>query len=154
MATYRGRKSWFGKEKRYDMLGIGISALNYYGDLSPKPGAFSTDISFTKPAVSLYYSHRFGPRYALTASFMYGALKGSDKDSADPGDAENGVFRYTRNLSFRNRIKELSVIASVDLFDNSMTYISRVNWTPYVFAGAASVHAQSTGTGARYRSER
>lgn len=137
MATYRGRKTWFAKEKRYDMLGIGVSALNYYGDLSPKPGIFSTDISFTKPALSLFYSHRFGPRYALTASFMYGALKGADKDSADPGDAENGAFRYTRNLSFRNRIKEFSVVASIDLFDNSMTYISRVNWTPYAFGGVA-----------------
>ncbi|MEJ1236851.1 DUF6089 family protein [Chryseolinea sp. T2] len=137
MATYRGRKSWFGKEKRYDMLGIGISALNYYGDLSPKPGIFSTDITFTKPAIALSYSHRFGPRYAISASFMYGALKGSDKESADPGDAENGTYRYTRNLSFRNRIKELSVVASIDLFDNSMTYISRVDWTPYVFAGAS-----------------
>ena len=137
MATYRGRKSWFSKEKRYDMLGIGVSALNYYGDLSPKPGIFSTDISFTKPAVSLFYSHRFGPRYTVTGTFMYGALKGADKDSADPGDAENGAFRYTRNLSFRNRIKELSVIASFDLFDNDMTYMSRVGWTPYLFGGVA-----------------
>lgn len=136
MSSYRGRKSWFGKEKRYDMLGIGISALNYYGDLSPKPGIFSTDISFTKSAVSLLYAHRFGPRYAVTGSFMYGAIKGSDKESANPGDSENGVFRYQRNLSFRNRIKELTVVATVDLFENSAGYISRVNWTPYLYAGA------------------
>lgn len=137
MSSYRGRKSWFGKEKRYDMLGVGVSALNYYGDLSPKPGIFSTDISFTRPALSLFYAHRFGPRYTLTGSFMYGALKGSDKESADPGDAENGVFRYTRNLSFRNRIKELSVVASIDLFPNTQTYFSRVDWTPYLFAGGS-----------------
>jgi hypothetical protein len=136
MSSYRGRKSWFGKEKRYEMLGIGISALNYYGDLSPKPGVFSTDISFTRSAVSLLYSHRFGPRYAITGSFMYGAIKGSDKESADPGDSENGVFRYQRNLSFRNRIKELTVVASIDLFENTTTYIGRANWTPYLFAGA------------------
>jgi hypothetical protein len=137
MSSYRGRKSWFGKEKRYDMIGIGVTALNYYGDLSPKPGIFSTDISFTRPAFSLIYSHRFGPRYAITSSFMYGTLRGSDKDSADPGDAENGVFRYTRNLSFRNRIKELTVVGSFDLFPNTSTYISRVDWTPYLFLGAS-----------------
>ena len=136
MSSFRGRKSWFGKEKRYDMLGIGVSALNYYGDLSPKPGIFSTDISFTKPALSLLFSHRFGPRYAVTGSFMYGGLRGSDAESADPGDAENGAFRYRRNVSFRNRIKELTVVASFDLFPNSATYISRVAWTPYLFAGA------------------
>lgn len=138
LSSYRGRKSWFGKEKRYDMIGIGLNALNYYGDLSPRPSAFSTDISFTSPSVSLLFSHRFGPRYALTGSFMYGTLRGSDKDSADPGDLDNGVFRYQRNLAFRNRIKELTVVASFDLFQNSATYISRKKWTPYAFAGVSA----------------
>lgn len=140
MMTYRGRKSWFGKEKVYSMVGVSINALNYYGDLSPKPNRFSTDISFTRPAIGLSFAHRFGPRYTLTASFMYGTLKGADIESADPGDLDNGIYRFKRNLSFRNRIKELSVVASMDLFENQATYISRVAWTPYVFAGLAVFH--------------
>jgi len=68
---------------------------------------------------------------------MYGTLKGSDFESADRGDTANGVYRYQRNLSFRNRIKELSVVASFDLFPNSATYISRVKWTPYGFVGGS-----------------
>lgn len=139
ISSYRGRKSWFGKEKIYNMIGLSLNALNYYGDLSPRPSRFSTDISFTRPAIGLAFSHRFGPRYAVTASFMYGALKGSDAESADQGDTDNGVYRYQRNLSFRNRIKELSVVASFDLFPNSATYISRVNWTPYAFLGVAGL---------------
>jgi hypothetical protein len=138
ISSYRGRKSWFGKEKVYNMIGLSVNAFNYYGDLSPKPGSFSTDISFTRPAVGIVFSHRFGPRYALTAGFTYGTLKGSDNESADKGDTENGVFRYQRNLSFRNRISELSVVASFDLFENSATYISRANWTPYGFVGVAA----------------
>lgn len=138
--TYRGRKSWFGKEKVYSMVGVSINALNYYGDLSPKPNRFSTDISFTRPAIGLSFAHRFGPRYTLTASFMYGTLKGADIESADPGDLDNGIYRFKRNLSFRNRIKELSVVASMDLFENQATYISRVAWTPYAFAGIAVFH--------------
>jgi hypothetical protein len=67
-------------------------------------------------------------------------LKGSDRESADQGDEENGIFRYQRNLSFRNRIKELSIIASIDLFENQATYISRVAWTPYAFAGLSVFH--------------
>lgn len=137
ISSYRGRKSSFSKEKAYSMVGLSISALNYYGDLSPKSGRFSTDISFTRPAVALSFSHRFGPRYSLTASLMYGTLKGSDAKSADEGDERNGVFRYQRNLSFRNRIKELSVVANIDLFENMATYISRVAWTPYVYGGLA-----------------
>jgi hypothetical protein len=140
ISSFRGRKSTFSKEKVYSMVGLSFNALNYYGDLSPKPSKFSTDISFTRPAIGLSFAHRFGPRYTLTASFMYGALKGSDRESADKNDEDNGLFRYQRNLSFRNRIKELSVVASIDLFENQATYISRVAWTPYLFAGLSVFH--------------
>ncbi|HEX6224088.1 MAG TPA: DUF6089 family protein [Chryseolinea sp.] len=137
ISSYRGKKEWFSKEKRYNTLGISLNALNYYGDLAPKPTRFSTDISFTRPAIALAYSHRFGPRYAVIGSFMYGTLRGGDAESANPNDLNNGLFRYQRNLSFRNRIKELSVVASFDLFSNMATYISRVKWTPYGFLGIA-----------------
>jgi hypothetical protein len=139
ISSYRGKKEWFSKEKRYNSLGITLNALNYYGDLAPKPNRLSTDISFTQPAVGISFAHRFGPRYSLTGSFMYGTLKGADSESASAGDMNNGVYRYQRNLSFRNRIKELSVVASFDLFPNMATYISRVKWTPYGFLGVAGL---------------
>jgi hypothetical protein len=138
ISSYRGKKEWFSKEKRYNTLGLSLNALNYYGDLAPRPSRFSTDISFTRPAVGLTFSHRFGPRYSVTSSFMYGTLKGADSESADAGDTSNGLYRAQRNLSFRNRIKEISVVASLDLFPNMATYISRVKWTPYAFAGVAA----------------
>jgi hypothetical protein len=140
MMTYRGRKSSFEKNKSYNMVSVSLNALNYYGDLAPTPKRFSTDIGFTRPGIGVSFGHRFGPRYTLTASFMYGTLRGSDIESANAADEENGRFRYMRNLSFRNRIKELSVIASIDLFPNRDTYISRVRWTPYVFGGLAVFH--------------
>lgn len=140
ISHFKGKKFHFGKEKVYNALGVTVNALNYYGDLAPTPSRFSTDISFTKPGLGFSFSHRFGPRYTLTAGFMYGTLKGGDSESADASDAENGVFRYRRNLSFRNRIKELSLVAAFDLFENQATYISRVPWTPYVYIGAAVFH--------------
>lgn len=140
IASYRGKKSGFGKDKVYNSLGFSLNALNYYGDLAPSPKRISTDISFTRPALGVSFTHRFGPRYQLTGNFMYGGLRGSDFESADPNDIDNGAFRYVRNLSFRNRIKELSVVGQIDLFENQATYISRVPWTPYVFAGLAVFH--------------
>ncbi|MEQ8426139.1 MAG: DUF6089 family protein, partial [Cyclobacteriaceae bacterium] len=140
IASYRGRKSSFGKEKRYNSLGFSINAVNYYGDLAPRPQRVSTDISFTRPGFGLSFVHRFGPRYSLKGEFMYATLKGSDADSADPGDLSNGIFRYQRNLSFRNKIKELSVVAVFDLFENQSTYISRVKWTPFAYLGIAAFH--------------
>lgn len=140
IASYRGRKSNFGKDKVYNALGVSLNAFNYFGDLSPSPRRVSTDIGFTRPAIGLSFTHRFGPRYQLMANFMYGGIRGADAESADPDDVSNGAFRYVRNLSFRNRIKELSIVAQVDLFENQATYISRVPWTPYVYAGVAVFH--------------
>jgi hypothetical protein len=139
IGNFKGRKSHFDKNKVYNAIGISVNAFSYYGDLSPKPSAISTDLGQMKPAIGVSFVHRFGPRYQLVGSFTYGGITGSDNDSADPGD-ENAIFRYNRNLSFRNRIKELSVVGQVDLFENQSTYISRVKWTPYVYAGLAVFH--------------
>jgi hypothetical protein len=56
MMTYRGKKSSFSKEKRYVSMAFTLNALNYYGDLAPNPSPFSTDISFTRPAIGLSVS--------------------------------------------------------------------------------------------------
>jgi hypothetical protein len=136
MATFRGKKH-FGRDKVYSGVGFSVNALNYFGDLSPLPSKISTDISFTKPGFGISFFHRFGPRYTLIGQFMFGTLKGSDAESANKGDLSNGVFRYQRNLSFRNQIKELTIVAVFDLFENNGTYISRVKWTPYAFIGGS-----------------
>lgn len=137
MSGFRGKKSNFGKDKRYSTIGVSVNSLNYYGDMAPRPSRVSTDISFTRPGIGVSYTTRFGPRYTLQSQFMYGVLKGSDVESADQTDLSNGIFRYKRNLSFKNPINELSVVAVVDLFENEGNYISRVRWTPYVYAGFA-----------------
>src|SRR5688572_5053198 len=86
ISHFKGKKFHFGKEKVYNALGVSLNAFNYYGDLAPKPSRFSTDISFTRPALGVSFSHRFGPRYTLTGSFMYGTLTGNDEESADKND--------------------------------------------------------------------
>jgi len=137
IATFVGKKH-FGREHVYSGVGFSLNALNYYGDLAPLPSKFSTDISFTKPGIGISFFHRFGPRYTLIGQFMYGTLKGSDAESAKKSSNESQNFREVRNLSFRNRIKELSLVAVFDLFENEGTYISRVKWTPYAFIGVAA----------------
>jgi len=151
IGSFRGKANTFGKNKSYSAIGFSVNALNYYGDLAPRPSRVSTDISFTRPGFGLSFMHRFGPRYTVQAQMMMGTLKGSDAESADKNDANNGVYRYKRNLSFKNPIKELSVVAILDLFKNDGNYIARVKWTPYVFVGIAGfLHqpkAQAPATG-------
>ncbi|UII34429.1 DUF6089 family protein [Fulvivirga ulvae] len=139
ISNFRGKKTWFGKEKRYNYLGVSVNAFNYFGDLAPLSNKASTDVSFTRPGIGVFWGHRFGPFYTLRASFTYGTIRGDDFESADPND-EDAKFRYIRNLHFRNRIKELTVVAMFDLFKNESSYISRVQWTPYAYAGLSIFH--------------
>lgn len=142
---YKGASNNFSKTKAYSALGFSVNALNYYGDLSPLPKKVSTDISFTRPGFGLSFMHRFGPRYTVLATLMYGVLKGSDAASANKDDLNNGVYRYKRNLSFKNPIEEFSAVAIIDLFENDGNYIARVPWTPYIFAGISVFHMQPKG---------
>lgn len=139
ISSYRGGSIKFGKGQKYDYLSFAVNSMNYFGDLAPKSGAVSTDIGFTRPGFTLGWGHRFGPRYTFRAGFTFGTLRGDDFESAETGD-ENAIFRYTRNLHFRNRIKELSFIAMFDLFKNTQSYLGRVPVTPYAFLGAAVLH--------------
>ncbi len=134
ISTFVGNRAAFSK--RYNVIGFSVSSLNYFGDLSPLSKRISTDISFTKPAYGFSVARRFGPRYTLQAQFLYGKLSGSDGHSANPSDSESHT-RYLRNLSFQNAIKELSIVASFDLFENKFAYSSRRQWTPYIYGGLA-----------------
>jgi hypothetical protein len=145
IGSYRGSSNDFSRNKAYSAIGFSVNALNYYGDLAPTPKKVSTDISFTRPGFGLSFMHRFGPRYTVQGQFMFGTLRGSDGESANKDDLENGVFRYKRNLSFKNNIKELSVVFIFDLFKNDGNYIARVKWTPYAFVGVAGFMHQPMG---------
>jgi hypothetical protein len=139
MSNFKGKKNTFTKEKKYNSIALTLNSFNYFGDLSPKASATSTDIGLTRPAIGIEFGHRFGPRYTLRAAFTYGGLRGDDFDSADPTDS-NAKYRYVRNLQFRNRIKDLTIVAVFDLFKNEASYISRVQWTPYAFLGITAFH--------------
>ncbi len=132
ISSFTGQRSSFSK--RYNFIGLSANAVNYFGDLAPLSNRISTDISSTQPGFGISIGRRFGPRYSLQAQFLYGTLSGSDANSANPSDSE-GHARHLRNLSFRNRIKELSVVAYFDLFDNQFMYLNRPTWTPYAYLG-------------------
>jgi hypothetical protein len=123
--------------RHYDMIGVSLNSLNYFGDLAPLSGRASTDLSFTKPGISISYTRKMGPRFSLQTQLLWGILSGSDGESAKGKD---GVFRKYRNQSFRNHIKELSVGAAFDLIAYEGFYLNRPPITPYVIVGASIFH--------------
>lgn len=144
VSRYKGGSIRFDKDKRYISVGASVDALNYFGDLAPKSKMASTNISLTRPAFSVYGSYRFQPNISFRGSFSWGRLTGDDFDSADPfGDVSK--FRYIRNLSFRNDIKELAFVGVYDLFGNHGTFLNRIEFTPYVYGGIAVFHHNPRG---------
>jgi hypothetical protein len=141
LQTYRGNiKNGFGIAHKYSTISISVGTLNYYGDLSPTQKKISTDISLSRPGLGFGYSKRLTPRFALDASFFYGSIEGSDAASANKNDLVNAIYRYQRNLSFRNRIEELTLVTVIDLYKNEDMYVNRVSFTPYIIAGIGVMH--------------
>ncbi len=144
ISRYKGGSIHFDKNKRYVNLGASVDALNYFGDIAPKSNSTSTKISSTRPSFSLYGTYRHSPNLSFRGSFSWGRIFADDEQIAD-FNGENSKFRYIRNLSFRNDIKELAFVGIWDFFGNHGTFLNRVSFTPYVFGGVAVFHHNPKG---------
>lgn len=136
ISGYKGGSIHFDKNKRYTSVGMSFDALNYFGDLAPTSSNVSTNISFTRPAFSVFGVYRYLPNLSFRGSFSWGRLAGDDFESSDPY-GEQSKYNYVRNASFRNDIMELAFVGIWDLFPNHGTFFTRVSFTPYVYAGGA-----------------
>jgi Domain of unknown function (DUF6089) len=123
----------------YNTVSVQLSAMNYFGDLAPRPAFASLRATATRPSLGVAFSHRFTPRLTGRAALSYGRISGDDRKSADPKD-QDAIYRYNRNLSFRNDLVELSAVGVLDLFENLGSYLKRRDFTPYLFAGIAAFY--------------
>jgi hypothetical protein len=127
------------KRFRYTNIGGSISAFNYFGDLAPAPSMVSTDIGMTGPALSFFLEHRKGPRFTWRAACLYGTITGADAQSSS-SEKNGAYYRYRRNASFKNHIKEISLTFVFDLIRHQSMYYKRPPVNPYVFFGIAVFH--------------
>ena len=96
-------------------IGLNIGGANYLGDIGGKEQTarrFLWDMKLdkTRPMSGLYFRHKFNNLFALNASANYGRIVGDDRDS------EN-IARNTRNLRFRNNIKELNLSGELNILE-------------------------------------
>lgn len=127
------------KRKQYGTVGFTLGAMNYFGDIVPQPDFTSFRFKSTRPSAGISYTYRFAPRFSYRVGFNWGRITGDDALSASANEGENRG-RYGRNLSFRNDIKELSVVGIVDLYENRSTFQRRPDFVPYGFLGVAVMH--------------
>lgn len=134
----------FSKRKQYNSVGLSLNAMNYFGDVVPKPSIASLRFAATRPNIGLSFTRRFAPRISARAALAYGRITGDDSKAASATDPEAG-FRNNRNMSFRNDIVELSAVGIFDLIENRNNYLKRPDFVPYVFAGVSVYHHNPKG---------
>lgn len=136
--SYRGGRVNHGGIgiKRYSTVGFSINAMNYFGDITPTPSRFSTDVAFTKPGVGITYSRVFHPAGVWRFGLNYGTISGDDFN-ADPS-APPSQYLYLRNLHFKNTIIELSWGIEFNLIPNNGGANNRFPLNPYLFLGIAA----------------
>ncbi len=126
----------FPKKARYASVSIHAGSANYVGDLDPGNGLIAPAISCTRPTLGIGINQRLAPRMTARASLSWGRIKGSDaENSTTEGD---DIYRYLRNLSFRNDITEFKTDVMIDLFANRRGLERRAHYTPYIFIGIAA----------------
>ena len=137
IANYKGGAVNFKNEYKYWSVGFNINSTNYFGDITPTDKLTSLDINSTRLGLGTSVNYRLTPYLSLGSSLTWNRLYGDDYQSADPKDESSGVYRYNRNLHFRNDIMELAAFGVVDLLDNRGSYFVRAVLVPYVFGGVA-----------------
>ncbi len=132
---YKGGFKPYNREgfKPYYFIGANINTGNYSGDLAPVNKNASTDISFTRPGFGFHGGYKFHHSLAIRGGLNWYRIFGDDF-SSDPTD-ETSSARYTRNLSFRNDIKELQVGLEISLLPNHGGIDERLGINAFIFVG-------------------
>ena len=118
----------FTKRSQYWSIGGSVNAMNYMGDITPNLNPASIDFVFTRPNIGVEVMKRMTPRVSVRGQVFWGRIKGDDKDNPRPG-------HDNRSQSFRNDLKEVSVMGIFDLYENRGTFLKRPDYTPYALLG-------------------
>lgn len=95
------------------------------GDLNP-----TNPFYFKKAGAGAFAKYNFNPTWAIRFGYNYTPLAANDKNS-------NSAYQQKRNLSFENRVSELSLLTEFNFFKYST---NRYNtYTPYLIGGVGLI---------------
>lgn len=123
----------------YSSVSFGVGSSHYYGDLAGYRQFFKATYIMPRWNVGIGYTRQFTPHFAARASFTWARIAGDDytfnKGSINKS-AEN-LVQYTRNLHFRNDLKEFAISGIYNFVADGRNSNVRAKFTPYVFGGIA-----------------
>ncbi len=105
-------------------LSLSAGTAYYIGEINPSKHFGTRE----KLALGIAIRSNLNKRWAIRTGLNYGHIEAFDSDSKD-------LWQQNRNLNFRNKFFEGSVIAELNFFNYQIN--SKNNISPYLFWGAA-----------------
>lgn len=125
------------KKKNYTAIGASVNANNYFGDLNAFRFQKLFQTTLYKPGVSLSIDNRVSPHTSVAVELSWNRIAADDYY---PDNNSGNIYNYTRNLSFRNDLLELSAVARYHFIKNDYTYVERPDFSPYLLLGGGFFH--------------
>lgn len=120
----------------YSSVTLGAGSSHYYGDLAGYRRAIRATYIMPRWNVGLGYTRQFTPHFAARAMFTYARIAGDDY-TFNKNNIERNIVQYTRNLHFRNDLKEFALTGIYNFVADGRNSNVRAKFTPYVFGGVA-----------------
>ncbi|TAE12938.1 MAG: hypothetical protein EAZ95_11840 [Bacteroidetes bacterium] len=129
----------YSSRYNYHTVGVHLGSFNYFGDLNPMPNTFSMNLGMSSIVVGgmgADITFKVAQNIRFRTMLSWGRIKGDDASSADPNNPD-ALYRYARNLHFRNDIVEIAEHIIYDLVPGKGRFYRRKSTVPYIFTGAA-----------------
>ena len=147
------KKQPYVVQKKATFLSLTHGMSGYLGDLGGNKGAgkgfmkdfnFKKRTSFTGVAFSYLKNEKLGIRLSYTA----GRIEGSDQDATFTSQSDPAYLRYKRNLNFRTKISEISLLVEAYPLKFLKTEQKYYHWSfqPYVMLGLGRYKFNPQGT--------
>lgn len=120
----------------YSSVTFGAGSSTYFGDLAGYRKAFKALATLPRWNVGLGYTRQFTPHFAARAMFTWARITGDDY-TFTKNNIEASISQYSRNLHFRNDLKEFAVTGIYNFIADGRNSNDRATFTPYIFGGLA-----------------
>ncbi|GAB3885430.1 DUF6089 family protein [Spirosoma agri] len=120
----------------YSSVSFGVGTSHYYGDLAGYRQFIKATYIMPRWNLGIGYTRQFTPHFAARASFTWARIAGDDY-TFNKGNLDKNLIQYTRNLHFRNDLKEFAVSGIYNFVADGRNSGVRAKLTPYIFGGIA-----------------
>lgn len=140
-------------EKKSTFISAFYGVSNYLGDLGGNEGVgkkFIFDMNFKQRTsfIGFSISHIRKQALGLRLGYASGNIAGSDQDASFKYKGDDAYYRYKRNLDFKSKISEWSMLIELYPFKfiNRNRKLHQINFQPYLLGGVGRFKFNPQGT--------